>query len=110
MTISLALQCAAAKLPAPVAEFRFAPPRKWRADFAWPAQRVLLEVDGGGWIPGGGRHSRGAGIEKDCEKTNAAAALGYRVLRVTPRMVKSGEALSAIEAVLRCPILSQGRR
>jgi len=85
-----------------VPEFRFAPPRRWRFDFAWPLLEppLALEVDGGGWI--NGRHSRGTGIEKDCEKLNAAIALGYRVLRATPAMVKDGRALAAIEkAILR---------
>lgn len=99
MTLSLPLQCRAAGLPEPVAEFVFASPRKWRADFAWPDRGVLLECDGGGWV--NGRHSRGGGIEKDCEKMNRGVALGFRWLRVTPAMVRDGRALAAVEAVLR---------
>lgn len=94
--LPLELQCRAAVLPAPVVEYRFAPPRRWRFDYCWPVEKLALEVDGGGWI--NGRHSRGSGIEKDCEKLNAAAALGYRVLRVTPKMVADGRALAAIAA------------
>lgn len=74
--------CKRAKLPRPVAEFRFAPPRRWRFDYAWPADRVALEVEGGVWTQG--RHTRGSGFVKDMEKYNAAAALGWRVLRTTP--------------------------
>jgi very-short-patch-repair endonuclease len=70
-------------LPEPVAEFRFHPDRKWRADFCWEAQRLILECDGG--IYTGGRHARGAGMEADFEKANEAACLGYRILRVVPR-------------------------
>jgi len=71
-----------AKLPAPTSEYRFHPTRKWRMDYAWPEQRVALEVDGGIWH--GGRHTRGAGWLKDTEKLNAAASMGWRLLRCTP--------------------------
>lgn len=64
-------------LPGPVAEYRFHPVRKWRFDFAWPGQRVAAEVDGGQWKAGGGRHN----TDRDREKLNVAAALGWRVLR-----------------------------
>lgn len=97
--VPLELQCRLAGLPVPEVEVRFAPPRRWRADYLWGAPHMaILEVDGGGWI--NGRHSRGSGIEKDAEKQNAAVALGYRVLRATPTMVTDGRALEAIKAVL----------
>lgn len=70
-------------LPEPVAEHRFHDTRKWRFDFAWPDALLALEVDGGIYTQG--RHSRGAGKEADFEKGNEAAALGYRILRCTPR-------------------------
>ena len=98
MKLTLPTQCAAAGLPAATTEYRFHPVRLWRFDFAWPDRLIALEVDGGGWV--NGRHSRGAGIEKDCEKFNTACALGWRVLRVTPAMVRDGRALAAIEAAM----------
>ena len=58
-------------------EYRFADPRRWRFDFAWPAARVAVEFDGGQWVLLGGRHNR----DSDREKLNHAAALGWRVLR-----------------------------
>lgn len=64
-------------MPDPVAEYRFAPPRRWRLDYAWPAVKVAVEFDGGQWLPRGGRHNR----DTDREKLNRAAALGWRVLR-----------------------------
>ena len=97
--LPLEVQCRLSGLPEPNTEYRFAPPRRWRFDYVWLGYKVAMEVDGGGWI--NGRHSRGSGIEKDAEKLNAAAALGYRVLRATPAMVKDGRALAAIEAVMR---------
>ena len=86
-------------------EYRFAPPRRWRADFmfgpnfAWPVRgRYLVEIDGGSWVAG--RHTRGKGFEADLEKLNAAALLGYRVLRFTPAMVDDGRALAVIQQAL----------
>ena len=83
-------------------EYRFAPPRRWRADFkVWSPEFVypiLVEIDGGGYI--GGRHSTGRGIELDCEKTSAAAIAHYRVIRATPSQVNEGIALSWIRAAL----------
>jgi len=70
----------------------------WRFDIAWPHAKVAIEVDGGGWA--GGRHSRGQGIESDCAKLSTAVALGWRVLRVTPKQCRDGRALAWAEAVL----------
>lgn len=69
-------------LPAPETEYKFHPDRKWRMDYAWTDCKVALEVEGGVWS--GGRHTSARGFLKDVEKYNAAAALGWRVLRTTP--------------------------
>lgn len=89
----------AAGLPAPIREYRFAPPRRWRFDYAWLPQRLALEVEGGIWI--GGRHVRGRGYENDCEKYSEAALRGWRVLRVTPAMLRDGRAAAMLERALR---------
>jgi very-short-patch-repair endonuclease len=94
----LLLHLRAAGLPEPVREYRFAPPRRWRFDFAWPAAMLAVEVEGGSWIHG--RHVRGRGFEADCEKYNAAVLLGWRILRFTPAMVEDGTAIYAIEQAL----------
>jgi len=67
------------------AEYRFAPPRRFRFDFAHPASRVAIELDGGTFC--GGRHVRGQGYRKDAEKGNAAAAAGWRVWHITADML-----------------------
>ena len=82
----------------PEAEFRFHDTRKWRADFAFLEQMVLVEFEGGVYTQG--RHTRGKGFEADCEKYSEAAAMGYRVLRFTAKHVKSGLALNLIEKSL----------
>ncbi len=89
----------AAGLPAPETEYRFAPPRRWRFDYAWPANRLALEIEGGTWT--GGRHVRGRGYERDCEKYSEAALRGWRVLRVTSAMLRDGRALAMLERAFR---------
>lgn len=65
-----------------VREYRFDATRRWRFDYAFPAQRVALEVEGGAWTQG--RHTRPRGFLNDLEKYNAATVQGWRVLRTTP--------------------------
>lgn len=90
--------CRAKGLPEPIAEHRFAPPRRWRFDWCWMAEKVVLEVEGGVWIQG--RHSRGAGMLADMEKYNQATLMGWRVLRTTPQTLKSRETLSLLTQLL----------
>jgi very-short-patch-repair endonuclease len=84
----------------PEREYMFAKDigRRWRADFAFPEKKVLIEVEGGVWVRG--RHNRGQGFINDCEKYNAAAEMGWTVLRYPPEFIESGEALEQIERVL----------
>lgn len=79
-------------------EVRFDPKRRWRIDFAVSEKLIAIETEGGHWI--GGRHVRGAGFEADCEKYNALALAGWRLLRFTGNMIKSGVALRTIERAL----------
>lgn len=99
-------------LPAPEPEYYFARPRQWRFDLAWPAvrPRLALEVEGGTWLDGGGRHNRGSGYEGDCEKYNEAALRGWRVLRATTRMVEDGRALALLERALGGTAMEAGER
>ena len=96
---TLAFQLKALKLPIPEREYRFAKPRRWRFDFAWPDRMLACEVEGGTWS--GGRHGRGKGMEDDCEKYNEALCLGWRVLRVTTEQVTSGKAFAWIQRAMQ---------
>ena len=89
------------KLPEPVQEFKFHPSRKWRMDFAWPDQRIGLEVEGGIWS--GGRHTRGKGYLQDMEKYNEATLMGFKLLRVTPKQMDNGDAVELVERLLTKP-------
>ena len=79
-------------------EHRFHESRMWRLDFWFAGARLAVEIDGGGWV--GGRHSRGTGIENDCEKASHIAMAGHRLMRVTPGQIKRGEALKWILVAL----------
>lgn len=79
-------------------EYRFHPVRKWRFDHAIPELALAVEVDGGCFVSG--RHSRGASQIADHEKLNAAALLGWRVLHVTPRQLRTGYAERLLLAVI----------
>jgi very-short-patch-repair endonuclease len=86
------------KLPEPVKEYQFAPPRRFRFDFAWLEQKVAAEIEGGTWNNGG--HTRGKHFESDAEKYNLAALMGWRVLRFTTNMVTDGRAIDTIKKAL----------
>ena len=78
----------------PEREFMFHPDRKWRFDFAWPEQKIAVEVEGRG------RHQSFDGFLADCGKYNSAAKMGWRVLRYTPAMVRAGVAINDVMEIL----------
>lgn len=92
----LAWQLEAANAPTFDRQMRIHPERKFRADFWFSKARLVVEVDGGGFI--NGRHSRGTGIERDAEKSALIAAMPARLMRVTPKQINNG---SALEWILR---------
>ena len=96
---TLDFQLRALRLTGYQREYRFDKSRKWRADFAFPQARLLVEVEGG--IHSGGRHVRGKGYEADLDKYNAAVAQGWAVLRFSPKHVQSGLAVGVIETYLK---------
>lgn len=62
----------------PEREFEFSTERKWRFDFAWPAIKVAVEIQGFG-----GGHQSIAGLARDAEKIRDAMANGWIVIPVT---------------------------
>ena len=101
----LAWQIKAAGLPEPVRQYYYAKPaRRLRADFAWllpPPMGMLLEVQGGIFLRRGGAHGSITGILADIDRLNTAMLYGWRLFRVTPQMIESGEALQLIERALQ---------
>lgn len=82
--------------------------REFRADLAFPALRLLIEVKGGA-------HAAGRAKQRaDVEREGMAVSMGYRVLPLTPEQAKSeegvdlvlrtwDEALAALVCTLRSP-------
>lgn len=87
------------KLPKPTPEYKFHETRRWRFDFAWIKKKIALEIEGGTWVRG--RHIHPMGFEKDCEKYNEAAILGWKVIRATGSMVRDGRALEFIKRIIK---------
>lgn len=74
--------------------------RDFRVDFAYPAFKVAIEVDGvvyGGQV---GRHQTGAGFARDRNKDAALRLAGWDCIHVTAAQIKDGTALQLIEHAL----------
>jgi len=97
-----AFQCRAFKLPPPIEQYYFAKSlgRRFTADFAWPQYRLLVEVQGGIFRPGGGAHSHPLNVERDIEKAQYIALLGLMLLPITPKNLKSGLAIELTQRIL----------
>ena len=79
-------------------QYPFSPQRKFLADFAWPKQMLIVEIDGFGYghgftRGGGSKALRGhiASLNKDHERQNHAVELGWKVLRYTTTHLGSQE-------------------
>jgi len=94
-----AFQLDSAGLTGYVREYQAIPGRRFRFDFAWRKERLLVEINGGTYSKGA--HSTGTGINRDYEKGNLAVLNGWRVLSFDTKMVKSGAALEVVERLLR---------
>lgn len=85
-------------VPLPEMEHKFHPDRKWRMDFAWPHSKVFLEVEGGVWTAG---HTRPSIFLKNVEKYNAAAVMGWRLLRCQPKELCRTETINMIREAIQ---------
>lgn len=92
-----AMQLDAAGLGGYVREFRAIPGRRYKWDFAFIRERLLIEVQGGVW--NGGAHGRPVGIERDMNKLNAATKHGWKSLQFETKMVKQLDEDGLSEAV-----------
>ena len=102
--VSKAEECLAEELarnPLPgwdlVREYRFHPTRRWRLDFAFPSQRLAVEVDGRGHFAGR--------MVSDYDKQNELVRMGWRVLRFpSGQKKKAAEWAALIREVLVTPL------
>lgn len=96
-----------------VCELQFHTSRKWRFDYAIPAHKIAIEVEGGAFKSRtfvnkkgkeittiGGRHNSGTGFINDMEKYNAGTTLGWRILRVTPENLLKQNTLDLISQII----------
>lgn len=100
----------ASGLPAPVLEHRFWAGRQYAFDYAWIAEKVALEVEGGFFgygkkcpvckRPKVAGHASIERMKTDMEKYNAAALLGWRVLRCLPQDLTSGKVIPLLRRAL----------
>lgn len=86
-------------LPLPKPEFKFHPKRRWRFDYAFVDHKLAVEIEGGAYKYG--RHNRATGFIKDMEKYNAAAELGWRLLRATPKDAMNWDFIEQIGRTLK---------
>lgn len=100
----MALQIRAAGLPVPEREAMVIPGRRFRADFTWRDQAVVLEVEGGIFSQrnkgGTSGHSSAAGILRDIRKGNLYTLHGWRLIRAAAPHVRNGEALGWVADAL----------
>jgi very-short-patch-repair endonuclease len=88
--------CRAHRLPAPVAEHPVCGGR-YRLDFAWPALRLAVEVDGYAW------HASAEAMARDRRRRSELAATGWTVLVFTWQQVhhERGEVTGIVVATYR---------
>lgn len=61
------------------------PGRRFRVDRFFRGARLVVELDGGQWKAGGGRHNS----DRDREKINLLTLQGHRVLRYSRSMIEA---------------------
>jgi hypothetical protein len=86
-----------------VKEYKFHPERRWRFDYAIPAYKIALEVEGGVWTQG--RHTRPQGFLGDIEKYNTATLMGWRVFRTTPTDLYRTATVNLLKSAIKAPFL-----
>ena len=100
-----AMQLDSAGLTQYVREYQAIPGRKFRFDFCFREERLLIEINGGTY--NGGAHGRGVGINRDYEKGNLAVVHNWRVLSFDTKQVKSGAALEVVEQLINNQSIKQ---
>ena len=103
-----AAQLNAVGLDGYVREYQAIPGRKFRFDFAFVDERLLVEINGGTY--NGGAHGRGVGINRDYEKGNLAVVNNWRVLSFDTKQVKSGAALEVVEQLINNQSIKQEQK
>lgn len=91
--------------PALTPEFRFTKERRWRFDYALPAAKIAIEIEGGIFKRQG--HASPKGYIKDCRKYNAAVADGWALFRLAAGMM-SDEDVGFVCVTVKRMLLERG--
>jgi very-short-patch-repair endonuclease len=83
-----------------VSEYKFHPTRKFRFDYAYPDQKIAIEIEGLTRPGQKSRHTENQGYKNDCTKYNEAAVLGWRVLRITQDMTLKASTFEMFRKIL----------
>ncbi len=86
-------QCINAGLGGFCGEYQFDDLRDWRIDIAFVEQKLAVEIDGA-------VHRIKSRFQADIEKSQALFFAGWRLLRVSPKQVREGDALVMIRRAL----------
>jgi very-short-patch-repair endonuclease len=89
-----AQQIRAAGLAEPEREYYFIPNRNFMLDFAWPAQRLGVEIQGGA-------HRIKGKFKADLEKRALALVAGWRVLELGREEIRSEKGIEWLKELLR---------
>jgi hypothetical protein len=91
-------------------EVRFCEGRDWRADYTFETatidnggnsvvRKYIVELEGGVYMSHGGGHRSKSGYIEDVFKYNAAALLGYKVIRIATGMATATYLTEIIAAI-----------
>lgn len=75
---------------------------EWAFDFAWPDEKIAVEIEGVSVVRAGnmhligGRHGTISGFKEDCEKYAWAAVMGWRLMRFEQSQVANGLAIDML--------------
>jgi hypothetical protein len=72
-----------------------------KADFAWHAEKVAVEINGGTWGRGKGGHTSGAGVQRDYEKSHDAQLDGWIHLPLDRKQMSGPYGLETLQEALR---------
>jgi very-short-patch-repair endonuclease len=84
-------------IPVPERQYKALEKRRFKWDFAWIEQKLLVEIQGGTWVKAQFGHTSGVGYRRDCFKNDLATAVGWNVMQFTTDMVDYKEALQLLQ-------------
>ena len=80
-TLQAHIRTLAPEMAQPIRDYPF---ERYKIDLAWPSSLLAIEVDGGQYAAGGGKH----GARADYVKTRRLTMAGWRLLRFTAGEVR----------------------